>query len=176
MSFSTTASFSASTSVSAVASAGGGSGSSTDLMPEQKVLLANKFWIESEGILDAYFTELSGMNIETEVLTVKEGGNNNYVHKLPVRTSYTNVVLKRGITESKKFLQWYQSTINGKPERKNITILQYTNHAEGHPVVKRWEITNAYPVKYQLGSFSAKSNEWSVETMELAYEFFKLAS
>ncbi len=176
MSFSATASFSASTSASASIAAGGGNGSSTDLMPEQKVLLANKFWIESEGILDAYFTELSGMNIETEVMTVKEGGLNNYVHKLPVRTSYTNVVLKRGLTDSKKFLDWYQKTINGKVERKNITIIQYSAHTEGHPVVKRWELTNAYPVKYQLGSFSAKSNEWSIETMELAYEFFKLAS
>ncbi|MCD4809203.1 MAG: phage tail protein, partial [Methanosarcinales archaeon] len=56
---------------------------------------AYRFKVEIEGIIAAGFTDVSGLTIETEVETIKEGGVNNYEYKLPKFTKYSNITLKR---------------------------------------------------------------------------------
>lgn len=143
----------------------------TEVIPE--IYLANKFWIESNGVLEAFFTECSGLEAKTEVFEYKEGGFNEYTHKLPVRTSYTNLTLKHGVAESRLFWDWYSSTIAGKIDRKNISIILYSGKEPGK-IVRRWEVTGAYPIKWAGPQMAAKSNEFAIETIELVYEFFKL--
>ena len=133
----------------------------------------NSFWVEIEGMLDAYFTECSGLTVNTEVMTVREGGLNNHVHQLPVRTSFNNLVLKTGYTMSNKLWEWYQKTINGKIEFKNISILLYLDSKPG-VAVKRWEIEAAYPIKWNGPQFNSSTNELMVESIEVAFRSFYL--
>ena len=46
---------------------------------------------------DTRFQSVSGLNVEFETETFKEGGENRFEHKLPVRTKYPDLSLKRGI-------------------------------------------------------------------------------
>ena len=43
------------------------------------------------------FQEVSGLSFEVETEELKEGGENRFVYKLPKRTKYPNLVLKRGL-------------------------------------------------------------------------------
>ncbi len=162
---------------SASLSIGGGGSSGMQLLPERNTLIANRFWIETNGVLDTWFSELSGMNIQTDLEEFYEGGNNVFKIKLPKKTSFTNIVLKHGMTNSTKYWDWYVKTLSGKPDLKTITIYQYP-HTQGPDTnqtpLKSWEVRNAYPVKWTGPSFSAKSNEWVIEGIELAYEIFRL--
>lgn len=137
-------------------------------------LWASKFWIEIEGLMEAVFTEMSGMQATTEVLSVKEGGLNSYVHHLPVRTTFTNITLKRGMALTPLFWDWYQKTVKGKVERKNIAIIFYSPKEPG-VVSHRWQVTGAYPVKWSGPTLSAKSGEFAIETLELTYDWFELS-
>ena len=40
---------------------------------------------------------MSGLSVEYDVEEFKEGGENRFTHKLPVRTKYADLVLKRGM-------------------------------------------------------------------------------
>ena len=81
---------------------------------------------------DSGFKEASGIEVELEVEEIQEGGNNNFKHRLPVRTRYRNLTLKRGfVKENTALHQWIYKTIvsfsnlDEKIERKNITIFLY---------------------------------------------------
>ena len=72
--------------------------------------LVHRFAIEVEGVLLAGFGELSGLQAQTEVFEYKEGGLNTYTHKLPTRTSYGNITLKWGATDSNDLWDWYEDS------------------------------------------------------------------
>ena len=53
------------------------------------------------------FSECTGISVEIETKEYMEGGANDFVHKLPTRVKYPNIVLKRGITHEEALLQWF---------------------------------------------------------------------
>lgn len=134
--------------------------------------LTSKFWIEIQGIDQASFAECSAPQVETEVMEYQEGGLNEYVHKLPGRSKVSNVTLKRGITESPELWDWYRDVLQGKVERKNVSIVVYD--LEGEEVL-RWTFIDAYPVKWTGPTFNADANAVCVETLELAHRGMALS-
>ena len=67
-----------------------------------------------EGLLVAGFSEVSGLQAETEVEEVREGGVNDYVYKLPKGTKYQNLTLKKGMTISNDLWDWHRNVVAGK--------------------------------------------------------------
>ncbi len=131
---------------------------------------AAKFWVEIAGLTSAYFTECSGLSAETEVTEYAEGGLNDYVHKLPTRTRYTNITLRRGWVETDDLWQWYSSVIAGQIQTKPVSIILYENKVEGTAQPKaRWDLIQAYPVKWQGPEFRSDGNAIAVETLEIAH-------
>jgi len=124
------------------------------------------FLVEIEGIISAGFSEISGIQIETEVEEFREGGVNNYVHKLPKLTKYGNLTLKHGMTDQDKLWNWYKDVIRGKINRTNVTI--FLQDITGKTLM-HWEFSNAYPVKWTGPELKADSNTVAFETLELAH-------
>jgi len=113
-----------------------------------------------------YFTEVSGLASEVEVMTFNEGGKNDGVHKLPTRMKHPNLVLKRGVTAVKDLQQWAQESFMG-PERKEITLTMYNEQLEK---IRIWSFKNAYPVKWTGPTFNAAQNAVATETIEIAHD------
>jgi phage tail-like protein len=134
--------------------------------------LTSHFYVEIQGIEQASFAECSGLSVETEVFEYQEGGLNEYVHKLPGRSKVSNVTLKRGITESTELWDWYRDVVQGKVERKNVSIVLYD--LEGEEVM-RWAFIDAYPVKWSGPGFKADANAITIETLELAHRGMDLS-
>ena len=132
--------------------------------------ITSLFNVEIEGIQEAFFKECSGLEAETEILSYEEGGVNDYIHKLPGRTKYKNVVLKRGVTDSGWLWEWYQKVIRGKIERKNISIVMFNSAGEE---VKRWSFDRAYPVKWSGSDLKSDENAIAIETLEITHEGMK---
>jgi phage tail-like protein len=138
--------------------------------------LVTKFWVEIAGVAEGVFQECSGLSVETEVLEYPEGGVNNHVHRLPGRTKYSNVTLKRGWTQSDELWKWYAKIVAGDIERKAVSIILFENKGANAGKEKaRWNLDLAYPIKWQGPDFRAESNTIAVETLVLAHSGWQAA-
>jgi len=123
------------------------------------------FIVEIQGIISAGFTDVSGLSIETDVETIREGGVNDYEHKLPKGTKYTDITLKRGLVDLELW-EWYKRTIYGIIERKNCTIS--LRDFSGNTVFS-WQFHEAFPIKWEGPKLSAASSTIASETLVLAH-------
>ncbi len=136
-------------------------------------LLGHRFALEIAGIEQASFQECTGLQIVTEVFEYKEGGLNSYSHRLPGRTTYSNVTLKWGSTDSPDLLDWYNKLITAekkKDARRHVSIIQYD---EKPTEMRRWNLKFAYPVKWVGPSFNSATSALAIETLELAFSEFE---
>ena len=123
--------------------------------------------LEIEGLVEAVFTEVSGLEAEIEEFTYTEGGVNDMVHHFPVRAKYSHLILKRGMTESGGLWKWHQNTISGRVERKNVTVFL---HGPDGATVHQWNFQNAFPVKWSGPELKADGSAIAIESLEIAHE------
>ena len=124
---------------------------------------------------DTGFQDVSGLKVEIETEDVAEGGQNRYVHRLPVRTKYSNLVMKRGVVTIPSPLgSWFDEAMSLGPVRKAgaKTIVVQLLDPTAIPVVS-WKVFGAYPVRWEHSALNAMGNEVLIETAELSYQFFQ---
>ncbi|MES2922817.1 MAG: phage tail protein [Verrucomicrobiota bacterium] len=116
------------------------------------------------------FTEVSGLEAETEVVEYRDGASPEYSKvKMPGMQKFANLTLKRGtFLSDNDFFDWWKTTrLLGKPERRDI-IISLLN--EEHAPVMNWKVKNAFPTKMTATDLKADANEVAIETLELAHE------
>lgn len=130
------------------------------------------FLVEIDGITQAGFQEVGGLDVSTDPIEYREGGDPMHVRKLPGMNKYSAITLKRGITDSDELWQWYSTVVEGKHQRKNgsIILLDETGKEK-----IRWNFINAWPSKWTGPSFNATSNQVAVESLEITPEEVKKA-
>lgn len=121
---------------------------------------------------DTRFQSVSGLSVEYETETIKEGGENRFEHTLPVRTQYPDLVLKRGLLTDSAVLGWCLDAFDNRSFRP--TDLQVILLNENHDPLKTWSVTWAWPRKWSVSDFNAEENSIVIETLELNYRYFKL--
>ena len=147
-------------------------------MTREDPLTAFRFLVECNNIASAFFTECSGLKSEVDVFDYQEGGLNDYIHRLPGRRKWTNIVLQRGITSSLDMWNWYDSIVAGDPQqgivniqRQNISIILTAPDGES---ITRWDITGAYPVSWEGPSMKTDGNTVTIEKLEIAHNGFTI--
>jgi phage tail-like protein len=130
---------------------------------------AFQFLIEIDGITNARFQEISGLDATIDVVEYREGGDILGTRKFPGQTKHSNLSLKRGYTDDTQLYKWFEDVMTGRTEniRKHLSVVQIDMAGQE---VLRWNLYQAFPVKYTAPSFNAKGNDMSIETLELAYE------
>jgi len=115
------------------------------------------------------FTEVSGLNVETEVIEYRDGASPEYSkRKMPGMQKYSNITLKRGTFKSdNEFYNWWNTVKLNKIERRDI-IISLLN--EEHEPVVIWKVKNAWPTKVQPTDLKADGNESAIESIELVHE------
>jgi phage tail-like protein len=130
-----------------------------------------KFTVDLGDGAQLGFSEVELPSGEIEVIEYREGSERtNSARRLPGRTSYPNVVLRRGVSGRTELSDWWQSARFGLAERRNVTIV-LTN--ERHEPVQRWVLRDAWPAKLSYGPLDALGNEILIESLELAHEGFE---
>jgi len=130
----------------------------------------------STADIDTRWSEVSGLSVELITEELVEGGENRFVHKLPQRAKYSNLILKRGYFSSlpSPLMKWADDAINNleiKPCQLQVILLD-----EMHLPAQIWGFKNAYPVKISMADFKASDNSVLIESLELTYQFFKKES
>lgn len=142
----------------------------------QDPFLSHKFLVMIEGLLVAGFSEISGLQAETETEEVREGGVNDYVHKLPKGTKYPNLILKKGMTVSNELWDWHRKVVAGKIKRKTIYIILYNTKQTGShdwDYDNMYQIIEAFPVKWSGPDLKSEGNTVALETLEIAHHGIK---
>lgn len=128
---------------------------------------AYRFHVEIEGIIEGAFLECKGLGMKWKVYKYKEGGVNNYVHQLPRRVQYTKVTLKRGVDLSGAIFAWCQRGIrDGRVDRRNVSIIVLDRAGDE---VTRWNLIDAYPLRWRAPRLKTQSKKAAIETLQLAY-------
>jgi phage tail-like protein len=112
------------------------------------------------------FIEASGLAVETDVETFREGGVNTHEIQLAGPSKFpSRLVLKRGLAEAELW-SWYQDVMRGKVERKTVTVIlqDYSGRAKWQCVFSR-----ACPVKWSGPEFRAGAAEVAFESIELVH-------
>jgi phage tail-like protein len=130
------------------------------------------FLVEIDGITQAGFQEVTGLDAATPSVDYREGTDPNHVRKLGGLNTYSAIGLKRGITDSDELWKWRQTVIDGKTERRNGSIV-LLDEAGAEKI--RWNFTNAWPSKWTGPSLNATSTGVAVEALELTHEEVKRA-
>ena len=125
----------------------------------------NHFVLEITGLAIGAFREVTGLQMEREILEYTEGGHNDFVHKLPGRVKYPNLVLKRGVTNQDELMKWFWQT-QDLPERKDVTV-KLVDPAT--TVMRTWAFKQAFPVKWIGPNLNAGSDTAATEQLELVH-------
>lgn len=125
------------------------------------------FFVEVEGILVGGFSGVEGLEFNTEVKTVREGGVNNTEYKLAGQITYTDLILKQGVTAIDPIWYWYNSTREGKIKRKNGSI--YMLDDRGIPNVW-YNFYNAWPSKWSGPALDASQSVVATQSITLVHE------
>ncbi len=146
-------------------------------MPDYYPPVSFHYIVSFNGIgdktIDTQFQSVSGLSAEMETEAVKEGGENRFTHQLPVRASYTDLVLKRGLAKDSDLIGWFRDTLENmiiQPVTIDISLLN-----EEHEPLVSWNIVHAWPKKWSLSDLDAEQNAIAIETLELHYRTFSIS-
>ena len=121
---------------------------------------------------DYGFSEVSGLNVEYEVVRYRDGLSKQYGEmKMPGRTKVGDVTLKKGVVPAdNKFFEWIMKN-HTKLERKDVTVNLLD---EEFNVKMMWTLLKAWPSKVEGPSFKGDGNEAAIESLTLVYEELKI--
>jgi phage tail-like protein len=125
------------------------------------------FQVEIDGMPESGFLNVTGLEGRVEVEEYREGGDFAGTRKAPGSVSYSNVVVRRGMTSSKELWEWWERVRDGDVDRRNISIKLLDDKRE---VVARWNVFQAWPVRYTAPDLNAESDDVAIETLELTHE------
>jgi phage tail-like protein len=115
------------------------------------------------------FTEVTGLNLETEVIEYRDGSSPEYNKiKMPGLRKYGNITLKRGtFANDNEYYAWFNTVNLNQIERRDVTISLLN---ENHEPVVVWKVKNAFPIKIQSPDLKSDANEAAIESLEIAHE------
>ncbi|WP_373496441.1 phage tail protein [Aquiflexum sp.] len=123
---------------------------------------------------DFRFQEVSGLEMQMNMESIIEGGQNRFTWQLPVRAQYSDIVLKRGMFIGSGILMWCKNAFeNFVFEPVNIIISLLNEH---HVPIQAWYVVNAIPKKWSVSNFDAEKSSLVVESITLSYQYFDIIS
>jgi phage tail-like protein len=127
------------------------------------------FQVDIPGVGPASFQEVSGLNVEAQIIEYRHGDNKEFsTIKMPGLKKVGNVTMKKGIfVKDNKFFEWFSKISMNTIERKNVTIKLLD---EGGKPTMTWVLNNAWPTKITSTDLKSNGNDVAVESIDIAYE------
>lgn len=120
----------------------------------------------------AGFSEASGLTFDTDPVEYREGTDRPlHVRKLTGLRKFSNISLKRGLTDNKELWDWYKDVLNGITDRRDGAIVL---RDEDHNEVQRWNFEGGWICKWEGPAMNATSNDVAIETIEICVERVEL--
>lgn len=132
----------------------------------------------AERICEALFSECDGLEMTSEVKTIREGGNNGQQIRLPGPMTFGTLSLKRGMTETFDLWNWFNAVhlATAKQLRENlrpdleVVLLDPTRSK----TTARFTLGRCLPLKLKAPALNAASGLVAIEEFQVAYESLTL--
>jgi phage tail-like protein len=116
----------------------------------------------------AAFRECGGLTLTIDPVDYREGADQALtVRKLTGLRKYTNITLKRGLTQNLDLWNWYATGLTDTPTRQSGAIVLQN---EDHQDELRWEFENGWITKWEGPALNATGNEVAIESIEICHE------
>jgi phage tail-like protein len=139
--------------------------------------MGDRFLFEVDGVEIGIFREVTGLQVTVDVVEVAEGGQNSFIHKLPSRMTWPNIVFKRGLTQSDALFDWLQKSSgegfagnNNKLKRSTgaVTAIDLTGSR-----LRSWDFMDVFPVRWKGPDFVTGADSPLEEELEVAHHGFR---
>ncbi|MEZ5875576.1 MAG: phage tail protein [Hyphomicrobiales bacterium] len=143
-------------------------------MARQDPLRQFRYRLEIDGIDQAGFAEVAIGDSSTEPIEYREGDEITTVRKLNGLNKYANITLKWGITDSMDLANWHQLVVDDATpldDARRTVVIRIQNEAGDDKAA--FEVTRAWPCKYDPTDLNGKGNEVAIDTLELCNEGIK---
>ena len=131
-----------------------------------------RFLLEIDAIASGGFARVKGLARELRHESYREGGVNEYEHKLITQVSYPVLVLERGLA-LEDLWNWAQDAADGNVTRKTVRIRLQD---EANDKAWAWQIESAIPVKWTASDLDAQTSPVVMESLELAHHGMRKAT
>lgn len=140
---------------------------------QRNYVTSNRFYVEMQDnpTISASFSECSSLKVKINYETIKEGGVNDQQRIILNEPVFSEITLKRGVTNCTLFWDWMSGVIKQSNQRRNLNILLFNQSGE---VMQCWSLIGAVPVGWSTPALQASVNEVAVEELTLAYEGLKV--
>tara|TARA_B110000971_G_scaffold221476_1_gene268778 strand:- start:23203 stop:23673 length:471 start_codon:yes stop_codon:yes gene_type:complete len=137
----------------------------------------DKFWplpkfyfsVDIGDMQDIPFQEVSGLDVETEVIEYRHGNSPNFgTIKMPGLMKFGDVTLKKGVfATDDSFYQWINS-ISLNTYKRDTVVIRLLD--ENKAARFTWTLTNAFPQKVTPTDMNSQSSEAGIETIVFTHE------
>ncbi len=127
--------------------------------------------------VQAAFQEVSGIEVSVDIETISEAGVNEYVHRVPKKTIYNNLVLKRGLYADDSDMQsWIEESMQQglyySVAPRDVLLTLYDENGDK---VMAWNFVRAWPVKWSASGLNSMESAIVIENIELSYSYWNFA-
>ncbi|WP_235835592.1 MULTISPECIES: phage tail protein [Arthrobacter] len=133
---------------------------------------AYNFKLVIQGVVQGHFTKVEGLGLKIDRILYRSGGENSTVRVIPGQVEYTPVTLRFGLTDSTEMLQWLFKAVDGRVERRNVSIAMLND--AGSAEVRRWNLLGAWPCDWFGAPLDALGKDLAIESLSIAYDRLEL--
>ena len=148
-----------------------GNNQNGNITHELNYVTTNRFYVEIDKSIAASFSECSGLGVQIKKNVFYEGGVNDQQRIYLGQAEFTDVTLKRGITDNQGFWNWISSVFTQTSTRRNVNILVFNQAGE---TMMSWTLIGAVPIAWKTPAMQADGNAVAIEELTLAYEGLKV--
>ena len=138
---------------------------------ETNYVTANRFYVEIQSQLTASFSECSGLGVKVKADPYLEGGVNDQQRITLGHAEFSDVTLKRGVTDDSTFSHWLSEVFKQTSQRRNVNILVFNQAGD---LMKSWTLIGAIPIGWKISPLQADGNSVAIEELTLAIEGLKI--
>lgn len=128
---------------------------------------------KSAPLAKAAFAECDGLEMTHDFKTIRSGGANDHAYRVPGVVNYSNLTLKRGMTDNFDLWSWFAASIADPFLRANAEVVMLAEN--GSTERARFQLSRCLPAKLKAPALNAKDGTIAIEEFQLAYEKLQLA-
>jgi phage tail-like protein len=127
------------------------------------------FSVDIGDFQDLPFQEVSGLDVETEVIEYRHGNSPSHgTIKMPGLMKFGDVTLKKGVfADDNQFFDWISQISLNTYTRLTVVIRLLDETATERMT---WTLSNAFPQKVTPTDMNSQSSEAGIETIVFAHE------
>jgi phage tail-like protein len=130
----------------------------------------------AKPLCDAAFAECSGLEATAQIKTVRSGGDNTRAIHLVGPVAYSQLSLKRGMTDSFDLWGWFERVLRPGGHHHRASCVVQILSSDRARADATFTLTGCLPVKLRAPVLNAKEGAVAIEEMQIAYETLALES